>query len=370
MNRAPAFAAFTFACLLAGCANPLADPAEDAQAAFDRQDFFGARDNAQDALRSDPADAAALEVLARAQIAMGQGGDAMATLERLKSLPDAPIDLNLLLAEAHLQLEELEQAAGLLAGDESAEAWRLRALAAAIAGDERGTLRAFASGHDGTGDKLRLYVAEASYHLARGEADQARDPVTLAQKLAPDRVETFFVTARLAQLDGNTELATRAFMGILEATPLDRPALLGAIAEMGNMGRIDLLRPLVERGAKAYPNDPEFIYLTARVKAEDQDWAGVRDILQQRESSLAQHPDSRGLYGEALLELGQVEQARAHLAPLYRREPGNLKVTRTFARVLIATGEMARAREVIAPLAARDDALDEDRELAALAARG
>ena len=370
MNYKSSLAAATLALLLAGCDTASTDPLVEAQSAFAGQDFFAARDKAQAALRDNGSDAAALELLARSQIAMGQGGDALATLARLESAAGSPEDFALLKAEAHIQQGESQKALALLEGEDSADGWRLRALIAATDGNAETALEAFSQGRAAPGDKLRLFAAEASYHLVRGDPEAARDPVRRAQELGPDRIETLYVTARLAQLDEDPELAARAFMGILEITPLDRPAMLGAIAELGNMGRIDLIEPLVERGAQAYPADPEFIYLTARLKAEEGDWPGVRDILQRHEDTLDNYPDSRGLYAQALFELGQNEQARAHLAPLYRREPGNAMIARTYAKVLLATGDVAKAREVIAPFAAAPDAIDEDRELAARAARG
>jgi len=358
------------ACLLAGCSGPIDDRAAAAAKAFAAQDYFTARDLAQDALRENADNPDALAVLARAQIAMGQGGNALATLQRLQDLGKTPTDFALLQAESQLQTGNFQAVTDGLDGVDSAEAWRLRALVASAQGDEAKALSSFEHGRISVGDKTRLYVAEASWHLSRSDAQAARAPVALAQEAAPDRVETLFVTARLAQLEEKPELATRAFLAILEKSPLDRPALLGAIAEMGNLGRIDLLRPLVARGFEAYPNDPEFVFLAARVKAQDGDWEGVRNLLQTRESTLAGHPDSRGLYGEALLELGQVELARSHLAPLYREQAANAQVVRTYTRILLATGEAAKARDVIAPLAAMPDALPEDIELAARAAAG
>lgn len=358
-------AALTLALLLAACDNPIADHAGDAEADFASQNYFAARENAHKALRDNPNDAEALGVLARAQIAMGLGSDALLTLDRLANLKALPADEPLLRAEARLQMGDASSAIALLGEDASAEAWRLRALAAAQMGNTDQVHEYFAKGRAAQGDKFKLTVAEASWYIAQGNADAARPLVAQAQKEAPDRVETMFVTARLAQLDGDTELATRAFMGILEITPLDRPALLGAIAETGSLGRVDLLRPLVARGIQAYPNDVEFIYLDARVKAEDGKWEAVRDAFQQHESTIAGHPDSRALYGEALRELGQFELARAQLAPVYRQVPGNVRVMRSYAAVLVEMGDKAEARRVIQPLIDSEFATDEDRALLA-----
>ena len=361
------FAALTLALLLAACDDPVADHKGDAEAAFASQNYFAARDAAQQALRDDPKDAEALELLVRTQIAMGQGSDALLTLDRLANLGGALADDTLLRAEASLQAGDTREAVDLLANDQSAEAWRLRALAASQDGDEAEMLAAFAKGREAEGDKFKLIVAEASWYLSQGDADAARPLVAQAQKAAPGRVETLFVTARLAQLDEDSELASRAYLGILDITPLDRPALLGAIAEMGKLGRIDLLRPLVARGLQAYPNDVEFIYLNARVKAEDGKWEAVRDELQKHESAIAGYPDARGLYGEALRRLGQFELARAQLAPVFRLTPDDQSVRRSYAEVLLETGDKDEARRVIEPLANSPEGTAEDRALLAKA---
>lgn len=355
---------------LSACSVMQADPLENAQQAFAAQDYAAAREYAQAALVEDARDYAALEVLARTQLAMGLGGDALATLARMEEAGSLPAEARLIEAEARLQIGELDAVERLLEGQTSAESWRLRALMAAVEGDEAGALAAFARGRSGDGEQHRLFTAEANFHLIRGNADAARDAVAQAQRLAPQSIETLFVSARLAQLRGEPELASRAYLAILDIAPLDRPALLGAIAELGNAGRVDLLRPLVHRGREAYPEDIEFFYLTARLKADEGQWAEVRNLLQQREAAISEHPDARGLYGQALLELGQVELARAQLAPLYRRYPENPMFARAYALVLLESGQAGEARQVIAPFASRPDAEQADRDIAHRAAAG
>ncbi len=115
---------------LSACDNPFADPMADATAAYEKQDYFAARDGAQAALRDDGSNAAALELLARSQIAVGDGANALASLGRLDKMPGKPADINLLLAEANLQIGDAAAMNDLLEGNTSADAWRLRALAA------------------------------------------------------------------------------------------------------------------------------------------------------------------------------------------------------------------------------------------------
>ncbi|WP_158610967.1 tetratricopeptide repeat protein [Aurantiacibacter spongiae] len=359
-----------FAAALAACSAAQDNHLAAAQDAYAKQDYITAGQQAQAALGDDARNVPALALLARAQIAMGRGEAALATLGRLDRTGERPDDAALLAAEGHLQTGDTAATERLLRGQDSADSWRLRALAADMQGEEAAARIAFAQGRQAWGDRSRLHAAEASWYLARGDADGARPAVRRAQAEAPDRIETLYVTGRLAQLDGEHDLASRAFLAILDIAPLDRPALLGAIAELGALGRMDLLRPLVLRGAEAYPRDAEFLFLAARLKAEAGDWAGVRTLFQRNENLIADHPDSRALYAKALLEAGQPEQARAQIVPVWRQHPDNPLIARIYAEVLIETGQAAQAREVVAPLAVRADAPEAIRRLAArLAAR-
>jgi len=369
MKKAPLMLASAILLALSACDNPLADPMGDAAQAYAKQDYFAARDGALAALRENSDDADALALLARSQIAVGDGENALTTIERLERLPQKPADIKLLRAEASLQVGDVAAMNSMLEGNDSAEAWRMRALAAGLDNNEAGVFDAFRRGRAASGEKVRLYAAEASYFLARDDANGAREAVGLAQQAGPTRLETMFITARLAQIDGNSDIASRAYLAILDISPNDRPALLGAIAELGKLERIDLLRPLVARGRQAFPGDREFAFLEARLKAQDGDWQGARDLLQRREADLASHPESRGLYAEALLNLGQLEAARTQITPLYRAMPDNAQITRVYARVELELGNKAEAARAIAPLAGRADALEADAELAARASQ-
>lgn len=328
---------------LSGCSLFADDPLDAGQAAFEAQDFDAARAEAQLVLAENPNDVPALELLARTQLAMGQGADAIITLDRLQSIGGLPEDARLIEAEALLQMGAPDDALLLLEDETSADSWRLRALAARLAGDEQGAMAAFSQGRAASGDKFHLYVAEASFHLDRRDPDTARAPIALAQQLDPDRIETLFISARLAQFDGEPALAARAFLAILTIAPNDRPALLGAIAALEAIDRQDLSRQLVAQGRAAYPGDVEFLYLTARIHADERNWAAARMLLQDNEASVSRHPQARGLYGRALLELGQVELARAQIEPLYRRDPANPEFAQTYARILQALDENADA---------------------------
>lgn len=324
------------AAALAGCSLFAADPLAQAEEAMARQDFVAARDALQGALERDAQDAAALELLARAQLALGQGAEVIATLDRLAAARALPADAALLRAEALLQTGEIDAALALLAGRRDAESWRLRATAAGLRGDDAGVREAFAQGRGAEGDRRKLLTAEATWHLDRGDAAGARAAVGAVQQLAPDSIETLSVSARLAYLMGEPGLAARAYFAILEKSPTDRPALLGAIASTRTIGRMDLAADLVARGRSAFPGDIAFIYHTALLDADAGNWQAVRSRLQADEGKVADFAPARLLYGQAMLELGQVEQARALVGPLVGDQPDDPVTRQTWERIVAA----------------------------------
>ncbi len=318
---------------LGGCSLLGDDALEAAQEAFAAEDYIAARDLALAALEDDPEDVAALELLARAQLAMGQGGEVAGVLERIDRAGGEAQDEALLAAEGQLQVGNPAAARELVGDRRSAEAWRLLALAAVQEGDDAAAREAFASGHQAEGDKTKLYTAEASFHLARGDLAAAEAAVSLAQALAADRVETLYVSARVAEARGDHVRALSNYLRIIEKVPMDRPALIAGIAASERAGQADITRHLIAYGAQTRPLDPEFVYQQARVDAWDGRWGAVRERLQAHEPELADHAAARLLYAESLLQLGQVETARAIVAPILARFPGDEEARRVQAAI-------------------------------------
>lgn len=337
MIRAHILTAPALALCLAACSPFGSDPLDEAQVAFAAQDYISARDHAQEALERDANNAEALELLARIQLAMGLGGEVMATLERLEQSGEEPVDAKLLAAEGLLQTGETEAARELIGNDTSAEGWRLRALAAAARGETDRAKQAYASGRDAPGERGKLFAAEASFHLAQGDLAAAQEAVSLAQEFAPGRVETLFVSARLAEAQADPVTALSNYLRIIEIVPMDRPALLAAIisSERAQLPRIT--RHLIAYGASTRPMDEEFVYQQARVDALDGRWEQVRERLQAHETELANHDSARLLYAEALLQLGQVETARAIAAPIFARRADDPEALRLQAAIAAAS---------------------------------
>jgi predicted Zn-dependent protease len=312
---------------LSAC-SPFGDPAEEAHAALVAEDYLSARDLALATLEGDATNVAALEVLARALLAMGQGGDAANALQRIADAGGDLPDEALLSAEAQLQLGNPAEALALVGNDQSAEGFRLRALAETMQGNDAAARQAFATGRSAEGDRGKLLAAEASFHLDRGEVDAAAEAAAFAREQAPQRVETLYVGARVAEAQGDHVLALSNYLRIIDKVPMDRPALLHGIAAAERAGQPEIMRHLILYGAATRPNDPEFAYQLARLDARARNWESVRARLQQHEAAWLDYPAARLLYAESLLELGQVETARAMAAPLVARFPGDPEVAR------------------------------------------
>ena len=337
MIRPRILTAPALALCLAACSPFGSDPLDEAQAAFAAQDYISARDEVQKALERDADNAEALELLARIQLAMGQGGEVLNTLERLEQSGEEPADAKLLAAEGLLQTGETEGALELIGDNTSAEGWRLRALAAAARGEAERAMQAYASGRNAPGERGKLFAAEATFHLAQGDLAAAQEAVSLAQEVAPGRVETLFVSARLAEAQADPVTALSNYLRIIEIVPRDRPALLAAISSSQRAQLPRITRHLIAYGAATRPLDEEFVYQQARVDAWDGRWEQVRERLQAHETELANHDSARLLYAEALLQLGQVETARAIAAPIFARRAEDPEALRLQAAIAAAS---------------------------------
>lgn len=337
MTRASTIVAPCMAMALAACSAFASDPVDDARAAFETQDYIAAGELAQAALTANAEDADALELLARIQLAMGQGSDVAATLDRLERAGVELADANLLAAEGHLQAGDIEAAQELIGNATSAESWRLRALVAVAQEDVEGALDAYREGRTAEGPRGKLFASEATLHLDRGDLAAATEAVALAQDVAPGRVETLFVSARLAEARANHAIALSNYLQIIEIVPMDRPALLAAITASERAGKPGITRHLITYGAQTRPLDREFVYQQARLDAWEGRWEAVRERLQAHEGELENHVSARLLYAEALLQLGQVETARAIAAPIAARHAGDAEVMRVQAAIEAAS---------------------------------
>jgi tetratricopeptide (TPR) repeat protein len=352
--------------LLGGCAPSPEEMIESAERSFAAHEFTSARLNLVSALHDKPGDAAAVELLARTQIELGDGEAAMTALDRLAALGRLPADAPVLRGEAELLRGHPKEALVAVETHRTAEAWRVRALAQIALGDVSAAADAFERGATAEGPKAKLLAERARFALGRGDLAQARSLADAALAEDPAALEAQLASAQVASAAGQLGGALATYEKASAAWPESRPALIGRIATLGDLGRTSEMEPLLEEAAKRAPQDPAITYLRARLAAAKGEWAAARRLIQPMEQQLDRLPQARLLYGQALGELGQHEQARVHLATFVSMNPAHRMARRLLAEEQLAGGDAEAAIETISPLARRPQA--NPRELAVMAA--
>ena len=358
----------TLALLLAGCG-------DDPQARLDRarqanvaHHYDAAQIDLTALLDTQPDNHAAIVLLARNALAMGNGAAASAALARL---PDSarPQDYALLAGEAALQRERPREALAAIKGQSSAEAARIRALALLGQDDMAGSARAFESGLATSGSNVRLLADYAIFKLHTGNTGAARVLVTKALRADPDSLEARLADAQIAVAEGNLGHALTAYDQVATVWPGNLAAAAGKAGVLGDLGRTKEAEAVLASASSAGGSHGALAYLQARAAAGRGDWNTARSVLQANEIRLAGSNEAAVLYAQALSALGQHEQARARLVPLLRRNPDNALVRRELAKAELAGGDAKAAEATLRALAAQPTADPDDLHLLARAAK-
>lgn len=352
---------------LAGCGEDPAKRFARAGDAFARHDYLAAQGDLAAALAAMPDDPKVLELHARNALAMGDGVAAGASLAKLPATR-RPADYPLLVAEAALLRDKAADALAALGTDASARGQRLRALALLGKGDAEAAAREFDSALAAHPDDASLLAAAARFRLGQGDRLEARALVDRALKADGGALDAMLADGRISTAEGDLSRALASYDKAAKAYPGNLPALVGRAGVLGDLGRLDQLEQAI-KGLKGVGSDADVTYLSARLAAARGQWQKVRDLLQGNEGKLAGRDDAAVLYAQALVALGQPEQARARLAPLLARHPENLVVRRELAKAQLAGRDAAGAVATLRPFATSKTALPEDLRLLAQAAK-
>lgn len=310
--------------MLAACSGgDSADRFDRAQASFEAGEYEDARIDLISVLDEDRDDAKALLLLARTELAQGNGDGARERLLRLQELDAAPEDYAFLLAEAENMRGNPEGAIKALAKVETAEAYRLRShalLGLSRIDEARDSLR---EGLDKPGDKGALYAEYGMFRLADGELEEATRYVGLAREAAPEALETYLAAGRLALAQERIDQAIAILAEGSNAYPNDLRLFEERSMALGQAGRFDDIEALVESGRAHFGGTPEFTILRAKLAAEQDEWEEVRALMQPIEAQLDDRPVAELVYVTALYRLDQSELAFRRLQRLNRRFPGN-----------------------------------------------
>lgn len=354
--------------LLSACGDTPQDSLAKARAAYSANDYGTARIHLAAGLTQTPGDRDMLLLQARTLLALGDGEGAGAALDKLVGSAPRNEEIARLSAEAALLRGVPRIALDFIAGDSSAEAERLRALAAIQRRDVAQAGALFERGL-AAGGNARLFADYARFRLMNGDIAGARELAVRAAQAAPDGIDTLLVSAQIAVRQGDLGKALGQYERAGKLYPASLAALVGKAAVLGDLGRDDEMQRAVAQAVALAPRNPSVVFLAARAAQVRKDWAGLRDLVQPVEATLPQVDPLRQLYGEALLRLGRNELAIAQLQPIARAMPGNRDAVRLLAEAQLASGDARAAGQVLAPLASHPAALPGELALMARIAR-
>lgn len=353
---------------LAGCGDDPSAHAARARTAFAAQDFVAARMEALAALDSGldsgklaPGDAQALlRLLARAQLQLGDGDGAQATLVRLDEAGGGGATVNRMKAEAALLRGLPRQALSLLGQDGDADAWRLRAAAQQALGNNADALAAFRQGL-AAGDNVALARDYARFLITAEDYAGAQAALAVMQRGDPKGLDTAMVEGALRAKQGQLDQAAAAYDRAIAGYPTRVEPLIERANLADMQGQLDRAIGLITRAAKLAPGDGRVLDLQVQFASEKGDWEKVRQLLAPHEIDLDPRTPNGLTYAEALLRLGHPEQARVIFARALLLSPQNPYSRMMLAEAQLATGDPATALRTIRPLS--DSLLAGPREL-------
>lgn len=352
---------------LSGCSDSPKEALTKAEAAFAGHDYPAARVLLSTVLAAEPGNQAAQKLQIAVLLALGDGNGAGAAIEKLAGAKPQG-ELAEQAAEAALLRNAPDKTLAFLDGLNTPEADRLRALAAIQQGKLPLAGDLFASSI-AQGGNARAFADYARFRLMAGDIAGAREMAERAAKAAPDGIDTLLVQGQLATRGGDLATALTHFSRAEQLYPASLPALTGKAAVLGDLGRIDEMSKTIGRAQAFAPRDLTVVYLVSRAAAAKKDWAAVRGAVQPIEADLPPVHPLRVAYSEALLQLDQSELAMAQLRPIITSQPGNREARRLLARAQLAGKDASGALATIRPIADPPEALTEDLELAATAAK-
>lgn len=313
------------------------------------------------AVAASPQDAGLLVDLAQAQIKLGNGVGAEATLRRAVETGADASRLRPLAARAVMLQGEIARALALLEGgpvhpDAAGEAGH-------VAGALHLALGDIAAARDGFDAAIRakprdsaLWVDVARFRDANADAAGARDAADFAIELDARNAAALAVKANLVRRQDGLAAALGWYQRALDIDPHNVDALLDHAATLGDLGQYRAMLAQLRRAATLAPRSPRPFYLQAVLAARAGDYPLARSLLQRTRGALVDEPGFMLVSAIVELELDGAAVAAYQADRLLSVQPNNLIARRLLAAASWASGDRDGAADVLAPLVARADA--------------
>jgi len=318
-----------------------------------------ARAGAAKAVYDKPDWGEAQALLARLDLAAGDGAAADAELDRAVASGFPQARTHHLRAEAQLlegdpgrALSEAAQALPRYAGF----AARVRAQAQAAQDDlpsARATMTAWlnANPEDAAG-----WATLADLCRQSGDIAGAIAAVDRALALNRHDADTLTLKGELIRGQYGLEAALPWFDAALKIDPGDADTLIAKAATLGDLGRYEDMLDATRRALASRPDEPRAYYLQAVLAARAGDDALARDLMHRTGGALDDTPGALLLNGVLAYRASADQQAADDWRQLIEQQPMNVTARRLLGAALLRLGDAAGALAVLKPIALRDDA--------------
>lgn len=324
-------------------------------------DVRAARVEFMNAIKADPANAAARLAQARVSLELGQWDVAEEQLTRATELGAPSAESSHLLAHVRLfqgdYPEALKLADAMIAGDRHGEyAARVRA-AALIAMGNTDAGRAELEGAIARGwTTVEVWTDLARLHMGTGDLAAAFPAAAEAVRIGPRNVKALVLAAELDRKRFGLAAAVPWYRKALDVDKNNVEALLGLAATLGDAGAnremLDLTRRVLsldQRNARAW-------YLQSVMAARAGRFDLARSLLARTSGRLDGEPAVMLLRATMELHDGAHEQAIDRLSDLIDLQPANLTARKLLGAAYAQAKDHDSVIQTLRGLAARDDA--------------
>jgi tetratricopeptide (TPR) repeat protein len=324
-------------------------------------DMAAARVEAMNAVDHDPSDEASWRMLARAQIALGQGEAASGTIERATSAGVAETRTRHLAGEAALLIGDPRTALAATGGtpidpEFFGQAARVRGRAFMALGDSEAAADAFTLAIEADEDDPELWIDIADFRLSTGEQAGAIEAIDRALELDTDNIEALIVKGRLVRQQYGLVASLAWFERAIEIDEGNIVAMLERAATLGEIGRMaDMLA-----GTRAIlaidSSNAGARYLQAVLAARARNFTLARRLTTLTGGALDGRPSMMLLEAGIDFEQENYQATIRRLETLLEAQPANRTAQRLLGAAQFRAGDMRAALAALGPLADRPDA--------------
>ncbi|MGP1282212.1 MAG: tetratricopeptide repeat protein [Parasphingopyxis sp.] len=324
-------------------------------------DLRAARVEAMNAVDHAADNEAAWRLLARTQLALGDGGAARTTIERARNAGVPPERTRHLMAEAVLLAGDGEGALAetenvVIAPEFFAAALRVRGRAFQALGRTAEAAEAFTMAIEDDPESAGLWVDIARFRLATGEQAGAIDAVNEALAIDSADIEALILKGRMVRDQYGLVTSLAWFDRALAVDDRNIEALLERAATLGEVGRMTEMLDTTRRVLALEPGNAQALYLQAVLAARARNYPLARRLITLTGGALEGAPAMLLLQAGLDYRAQNYEAAIRRLDRLLEIQPANHAAARLLGAAKFHAGDMPAAIAVLAPLANRPDA--------------